>query len=310
MKKRICQIAIVVCFVGMLSGCASTSLVIEDEETAERLRKIELPELDFQRATMPDALTFLASSIHCMCHPIVYPTQIIQGDSVLYSIPFDTYDAHDAHDPNVDAQLKGSKETKMLRRGPTLTMQMKDSTVMDVLRAITKAVNGTTTIQKELITIRTKNVEPPPIVDETEGQTYEDEYITSKYSVAEMEARTREAEYGLTLKAAETRMTKIVLPEVVFRQAQIRDIMAFFDDMVIEFGTGIESDKKKRLRCSLHSSAMNYVSSPDAFPKQPPLITFSAKKISLLEALNITAEYARCKLFVENNTVTLFHPAK
>ncbi|OGV61140.1 MAG: hypothetical protein A2283_24015 [Lentisphaerae bacterium RIFOXYA12_FULL_48_11] len=143
----------------VFSGCTTSGVIIHHEQTAERLRKIPVVEMDFKGAATSDVVEYLALNLHCIGHPPIYPKQIIKENSVTYVIPFDTYDAHN---PNSSAlELKGTNKTEVTRLGPAVTLRIRNSTMLDVMKEVTKKFQGSAEVSKDQITIRTKKVQPP-----------------------------------------------------------------------------------------------------------------------------------------------------
>ena len=106
----------------------------------------------------------------------------------------------------------------------------------------------------------------------------------------------------------EVRMSAVIIPEIDFRQANIRDVVEFCGSAIAEHGTGLEEDKESRLKVRIHNSALVCKRLPYALPEVSPLITFAARDISLLEALNIIMELAHLKMSIDENVITVFNP--
>ena len=143
----------------VLCGCATSRVELTHEPTIERLRKIPVVAMEFQDAAMSDVVAYIAMNLHCVCHPMVFPQQTIQGEVVAYTIPFDTFDGEDPTCPK--DRLKGTNETVMLRLGPAITLRVNDSTMLDVIQAVVRRSEGSLEIAEDLIRIRTKKVQPP-----------------------------------------------------------------------------------------------------------------------------------------------------
>jgi hypothetical protein len=101
------------------------------------------------------------------------------------------------------------------------------------------------------------------------------------------------------LNAVEKRLNAIVIPEIDLRQANIVDIIKFFDSAIPQFGTGQETNDATRIRL--------YVDVPTV-RDDPPVITFACRKMPLLYALNLTVQLGRVSYRVEGNVVTVFRP--
>lgn len=111
-------------------------------------------------------------------------------------------------------------------------------------------------------------------------------------------------------KEIEKRLEAIVIPELDFRQANILDIIDFYDKAVTDYGTGAEKKEKSRLRIRLHESVINHSYPPYSLPIAAPILAFAGKEMSLLEALKISTNLARLALHYEGNVVTLYDPKK
>ena len=144
----------------MLAGCAIPGM--RDQPAAQRLDGVVVPEVDFRSAAMSDIVDFIASSWHCICHPLVYPTQEIDGESVTYSFHVDAYNPHD---PTSSIGLvKETNETTVVRLGPTITFHAENISVLDLLTQIVDEADGTLEIHGDRVTIKTRKIEPssPP----------------------------------------------------------------------------------------------------------------------------------------------------
>jgi hypothetical protein len=106
----------------------------------------------------------------------------------------------------------------------------------------------------------------------------------------------------------EVRMSAVIIPEIDFRQANIRDVVDFCGSAIVEHATGLKEDKDTRLKVRIHKSALVCKMLPYALPEAPPLITFAARDISLLEVLNIITELAHLKMSIDGNVITVFNP--
>jgi hypothetical protein len=142
-----------------LAGCTTSRVDLNHEPTAERLRKIPVVAMEFEDSAMSDVVAYLAMSMHCVCHPMVYPTQTIGDDIVTYVIPFDTFDGEDPDCPK--SLLRGTNETPLVRLGPAITLRIRNGTMLDVVEEVTKQSQGSTVIGEDEITIRTKKVQAP-----------------------------------------------------------------------------------------------------------------------------------------------------
>jgi len=158
MKKIMKNISLLI-LTFVFSGCTTSGVIIRHEQTAERLRNIPVVTMDFDRAATSDVIEYLALNLHCIGHPPIYPKQIIKGNSVTYVIPFDTYDAHNPN--SLVLELKGTNKTEVTRLGPAMTLRIRNSTMLDVMKEVTKKSQGSTEVVKDQITIRMKKVQPP-----------------------------------------------------------------------------------------------------------------------------------------------------
>ena len=109
------------------------------------------------------------------------------------------------------------------------------------------------------------------------------------------------------------KMKKIILPHVDFRQANINDVMMYLQAASVEYDTGPEP---KGVSPVLSLGATSAPSDQDDTPADPvraagsvPLITFSARSISLFDALNIVCRVAGIGWEVSGKSI-LFVPKK
>jgi RNA polymerase sigma factor (sigma-70 family) len=93
---------------------------------------------------------------------------------------------------------------------------------------------------------------------------------------------TMSAKEGNKRTALEAKMSKIMLPEIDFRQAEFRDVVEMLRGANVEYDTADETGGGKGVNLILN------VRDADALPR----ITFSAKHISLLEAIKIVTQMA------------------
>jgi hypothetical protein len=146
--------------VAALAGCATPD--ISSQPAAKRLSVVVVPEVDFRSAAMSDIVNFIASSWHCLCHPLVYPTQDVKGDFVTYIFHVDAYNPHDA--TSSIGLIKGTNETAIVRLGPTITFHAENISVFNLLTQIVKEADGSLDIHGDEVTIKTRKIEPssPP----------------------------------------------------------------------------------------------------------------------------------------------------
>ena len=129
-----------------------------------------------------------------------------------------------------------------------------------------------------------------------------------------------DAEDGAARKRVLAGMERIKIPEVDFRQANIHDVIDFLQEASVGFDTSAPDAARKGVNLILNlgpgsAGAQQQVQLEDPFsaPVQPddrapsgvPLITFSARQISLLEALKIVTEVAQLKFRIDGNVVMI-----
>ena len=115
------------------------------------------------------------------------------------------------------------------------------------------------------------------------------------------------------------KMESIIVPEIEFRQANIHDVISFLQDASSEFDD-VDVDDTRRgvniilnIRSAEGEAAAPAVEDPFATPSTDlapaatgvPLITFSARHISLLEALKIVTRVANLKYRIEGTVVMI-----
>ena len=103
------------------------------------------------------------------------------------------------------------------------------------------------------------------------------------------------------LNETEKRMNAIIIPEVDFRQANIFDIIHFYDAVVPTVGAGPETNDSTRIRIKVDKAGLG---------AKPPCITFACRKLPLLYALRVTANVGGLEYKTEGNIVTVFKPAQ
>jgi len=124
-----------------------------------------IPEVHFQDAAISDVMEFVANSWHCICHPWIYPTQKIEGNTVIYHFYMDDYDPHD---PSSSCDLiKGTNKTEIVRLGPIVTFHEEKINLHDLLLELVKQVDGTLEINGNSVKIKT-NIEQPPALLQNE----------------------------------------------------------------------------------------------------------------------------------------------
>lgn len=119
------------------------------------------------------------------------------------------------------------------------------------------------------------------------------------------------------------KMEGIIIPEIDFRQANIQDVIAFLQDASVEFDTRAREGEPRGVNIILNLAAgaprtaqptrattadpfADAFAQPDAGPgADVPLITFTARQISLYEALKIVTQVARLKHRIEGTVVMI-----
>lgn len=119
------------------------------------------------------------------------------------------------------------------------------------------------------------------------------------------------------------KMDEIKIPEIDFRQANIHDVVNFLQEASVEFDASPGEAEKKGVNIILNLQAGRAQEPPSRAPSDDPfadpaeaapgdqgaggvpLITFSARYISLLEALKIVTEVANLKYRVEGTVVMI-----
>lgn len=118
------------------------------------------------------------------------------------------------------------------------------------------------------------------------------------------------------------KMESIIIPEVDFRQANIQDVIAFLQDASVEFDKKAKEGEARGVNIILNLQSKTQTEAPqetaadpfaDAFAQpdaaQPgsdvPLITFTARQISLYESLKIVTEVANLKHRIEGSVVMI-----
>lgn len=114
------------------------------------------------------------------------------------------------------------------------------------------------------------------------------------------------------------KMEKIILPEVDFRQANINEVIKFLHEMSVQFDPSDDPAERKGVNIILNlgptAGAAPAPAAGAALPgtleglgavvgAEVPLVTFSARYISLLEALKIVTQVANLKYRIEGNVV-------
>ncbi len=117
--------------------------------------------------------------------------------------------------------------------------------------------------------------------------------------------------------AVEEALKRIILPEVSFRQAHIQDVIAFLIESSIEQdpeGRGVnivlnlnagpsarEGAKRQQQQTWLFGPAVQ--AQPVGPQQEVPLVTFSARRITLHETLRIVTQLTNLKYRVQGNVV-------
>ena len=116
------------------------------------------------------------------------------------------------------------------------------------------------------------------------------------------------------------KMENIRIPELDFRQANINDVVAFLQEASVEYDTTSGANERKGVNIILHlgetrAAAPTGDQKKDVFAEaiggnatggaEIPLITFSARDITLLEALKLVAKVANLKYRIEGSVVMI-----
>ncbi|MFC1497692.1 hypothetical protein ACFLS1_04345 [Verrucomicrobiota bacterium] len=117
-------------------------------------------------------------------------------------------------------------------------------------------------------------------------------------------------ELPATRKKTEERLSSVIVPELDFRQANVYDIIEVLEDYISEYGNEIEKNEKTQIHLKVHKSVSPDNNLPYALPIHTSLIAFHAKKMSIWEALKLTAQLGQLKLHTEGNVVTIYDPKK
>jgi hypothetical protein len=134
-------------------------------------------------------------------------------------------------------------------------------------------------------------------------------------------SRAKRGELSLETKkkteAAKARMREIIIPEMEFRQARLPDVIAFLAKAGAEHsddgkGVNIVVDYPKKY-VPAPATAATDIKDPFAAPAMVestesdfdavPLITFTARHISLMEAINIVSQVSNMRLTVKGSIV-------
>jgi general secretion pathway protein D len=116
-----------------------------------------------------------------------------------------------------------------------------------------------------------------------------------------------------------SKMEKIKIPEIDFRQANINDVVAFLQTASVEFDESESESEKKGVNIILNlgvappaaapasdkGEPFPEAAAPASGPTEVPLITFSARYITLLEALKIVTSVANLKYRIEDTVVMI-----
>jgi len=132
-------------------------------------------------------------------------------------------------------------------------------------------------------------------------------------SIPEFDAATSGIVIDRTrLSEAEERMLAIQVPEIVFRQANIFDMLLFLDQCIPKFGKGPEKSDGSRIRIVWDSGLPEALSPVDAFGNETyseiryePYLPPPYKRIPLLYSLKMLVEASHLQYTVSNLTVTV-----
>lgn len=141
--------------------------------------------------------------------------------------------------------------------------------------------------------------------------------LPKRESISEQARRERE-KVEEARKRTLKKLDKIVIPEINFKQANIRDVVDFLTEATVEFDSSADPDEKKGANIILNlPSAAAPIEPPDIFAEpedeadlksvgvETPLITFSARYISTLEALKIVTEVANLKYNINGENISV-----
>ena len=151
--------------VSFSGSCCGEPIMVTHEPTADRLRKIVIPELGFRNAALSDVLNFL----HLSYLPVGYtPPPIIQEigkSSVVYTIPVPDRDNPTVKQPNDQRKDEDNErsEKQLTRFGPSITLKMESVSLMQVFHAVTKACGGTCAVKRDMVVITAGRIKPPPL---------------------------------------------------------------------------------------------------------------------------------------------------
>ena len=110
--------------------------------------------------------------------------------------------------------------------------------------------------------------------------------------------------------AIKQKMAAIRIPQIAFRQANINDVIEFLQT------ASVDNDPKRRGVNMIFSPRQPRNANADGSPaaavptEPPPMITFSAKDMSLLEALDTITSAANLEYHIEGSVVMIRPAAK
>lgn len=138
-----------------LAGCATCRTVVHDDMTESRLDQIIVPEIAFRSATMSDIVDFL----HDCSLPIGYDPpairQIVSETEVTYFIPVPP-----PTDPAVKSPGEMWAQTTLQTFGPSVTLSGRDMSLLAIYRQVARLGATRFDIQKNMIMIKTRKVQP------------------------------------------------------------------------------------------------------------------------------------------------------
>jgi hypothetical protein len=107
---------------------------------------------------------------------------------------------------------------------------------------------------------------------------------------------------GAPERAVVTKMEQTIIPEINFREAKVDDVVAFLREASRENDPTPAPAAKKEVNfvLNLRSGATS-----DVTEASMPLLTFKARDISLLEALNMVTQLSGLKYRVEGHVVMI-----
>ncbi len=151
-----------------------------------------------------------------------------------------------------------------------------------------------------------------------DGKTFRKVPLVGDWNYALNKPSKKEAEADRKWQAVIDKMDSIIIPEIDFRQANIRDVVDFLHKASVECDTDNNADNvgiSFMLKLPNYSAATNYTASPDPWGEIDDsadnsnsgeiLVTFSALGMTLGEALEVVVEYANLKYIIRDGIVKI-----